>query len=78
VRSGLHILGRCSSGVERLLVPVSLTLAAMSVRAAIVAGGVIGLIVGIAISVTTDIPLAPEAGLALGAMIGWRSQREST
>jgi hypothetical protein len=78
VRSGLHILGRCSSGVERLLVPVSLTLAAVSVRAAIVAGGVVGLIVGIAISVTTDIPLAPEAGLALGAMIGWLSQREST
>lgn len=49
----------------------------MSVRAAIAAGGVIGLIVGIAISVTTDIPLAPEAGLALGAMIGWLSQRES-
>lgn len=57
--------------------PVSLTLAAMSIRAAIATGGVIGLIVGIAMSVTTDIPLAPEAGLALGAMIGWLSQRES-
>jgi hypothetical protein len=50
----------------------------MSIRAANATGGVIGLIVGIAISVTTDIPLAPEAGLALGAMIGWLSQREST
>ena len=58
--------------------PVSLTLAAMTMGAAIAAGGVIGLIVGIAISVTTDIPLAPEAGLALGAMIGWLSRREST
>ena len=31
-------------------------------------GGVIGLALGILVSVTTDVPLAPEIGLALGAL----------
>ena len=39
----------------------------MSTGAAIGVGAVAGLIVGIVVSVTTDLPLAPEAGLALGA-----------
>jgi hypothetical protein len=36
-------------------------------------GAVVGLAVGILVSVTTDIPLAPEAGLLLGALVGWLS-----
>src|SRR4051812_16901701 len=34
-------------------------------------GAVIGLSLGIIVSVATDLPLAPEAGLALGALAGW-------
>jgi hypothetical protein len=47
----------------------------MSVGGAIAVGGVIGLALGIVVSVTTDVPLAPEAGLALGALLGWLSSR---
>ena len=38
-------------------------------------GAVLGLALGIVVSVTTDIPLAPEAGLVLGALIGWLARR---
>ena len=38
-----------------------------------IVAAVIGLAVGIVVSVTTDIPLAPEVGLLLGAVIGWFS-----
>jgi hypothetical protein len=48
----------------------------MSTGAAIGIGAVIGLALGILISVTTDIPLAPEAGLALGALVGWLLRRD--
>ena len=48
----------------------------MSVGAAVALGGVIGLALGILVSVTTDLPLAPEAGLVLGALIGWFSRRD--
>jgi hypothetical protein len=34
------------------------------------AWSVLGLALGIVVSVTTDVPLAPEAGLVLGALIG--------
>jgi hypothetical protein len=44
----------------------------------VVAGGVVGLVLGILVSVTTDVPLAPEAGLVLGALVGWLSRRVST
>ena len=47
----------------------------MSVGGAIAVGAAIGLAVGIVASVTTDVPLAPEAGLALGALLGWLSRR---
>jgi hypothetical protein len=47
----------------------------MSVGAAIAAGAVIGLALGIAVSLSTDIPLAPEAGLAIGALVGWLWRR---
>jgi hypothetical protein len=47
----------------------------MSVAAAIAVGAAIGFALGIVVSVTTDVPLAPEAGLALGAVLGWLSRR---
>jgi hypothetical protein len=40
-------------------------------------GAVIGLALGIVVSVTTDVPLAPEVGLAFGALIGWLARRAS-
>jgi hypothetical protein len=50
----------------------------MSIGLAIAVGAVIGLALGIVVSVTTDVPLAPEVGLALGALGGWLSRREHT
>ena len=47
----------------------------MSVGAAIALGAVVGLAVGILVSVSTDIPFAPEVGLILGALVGWLSRR---
>jgi hypothetical protein len=38
----------------------------------------IGLALGIVVSVTTELPLAPEAGLVLGALLGWLSRRDRT
>jgi hypothetical protein len=40
-------------------------------------GAVIGLVLGVVVSVITDVPLAPEAGLVLGAVAGWLSRRVS-
>jgi hypothetical protein len=37
---------------------------------------VLGLALGIVVSVTTDVPLAPEAGLVLGALLGWLLRRK--
>jgi hypothetical protein len=34
-------------------------------------GAVVGVALGILVSVTTDIPFAPEAGLLLGGLLGW-------
>jgi hypothetical protein len=47
----------------------------MSVAAAIALGAVLGLALGIVVSVTTDVPLAPEGGLVLGALVGWLTPR---
>jgi hypothetical protein len=47
----------------------------MSTGVVIAIGAVIGLAVGIVVSVATDVPLAPEGGLALGALIAWFSRR---
>jgi hypothetical protein len=47
----------------------------LSIQAAIALAAVAGLVLGILVSVTTDIPLAPEGGLVLGALIGWLSRR---
>ena len=43
----------------------------------LVVGAGIGFALGILVSVATEIPLAPEAGLVLGALAGWvvRTQR---
>ena len=49
----------------------------MSLGATIVLGAVIGLALGILVSVTTDVPLAPEVGLVLGALVGWISRRNA-
>jgi hypothetical protein len=48
----------------------------MSVGVAMAVGAVLGLAIGIVVSVATDIPFAPEAGLALGALLGWLARRE--
>ena len=44
----------------------------------LVVGAVIGLVLGILVSVTTDVPFAPEIGLVFGALVGWLSRRVST
>jgi hypothetical protein len=44
----------------------------------LVVGAVIGLVLGVLVSVTTDVPLAPEAGLVLGGLVGWLSLRVRT
>ena len=41
----------------------------------VVLGAAVGVAFGIVVSVTTDVPLAPEAGLLLGGLIGWLSER---
>jgi uncharacterized membrane protein len=49
----------------------------MSIGVAIAVGAVTGLALGILISLTTDVPLALEAGVVLGALSGWLSRRHS-
>jgi hypothetical protein len=50
----------------------------MSTTTAIAVGALLGLALGIAVSVTTEVPLAPEAGLLLGGLAGWVWRRRST
>jgi hypothetical protein len=40
-------------------------------------GAVIGLALGILVSITTDVPLAPEVGIVVGLLIGWLLRRVS-
>ena len=49
----------------------------MSTGVVIAIGAVIGLALGILVSVITDVPLAPEAGLVLGALVAWLVRRGS-
>ena len=44
----------------------------------LVAGAGIGFVLGIFISVATDVQLAPEAGLVLGGLAGWVARRLRT
>ena len=46
--------------------------------AAIAVGAVLGLALGIVVSVATDLPFAPEGGLVLGALLGWLLRRKSS
>ena len=39
-------------------------------------GAVVGVALGILVSVTTDLPLAPEVGLVLGALAAWLFRRK--
>jgi hypothetical protein len=39
--------------------------------AAIGVAAALGLVIGILVSVASGVPLAPEAGLVLGALVGW-------
>jgi hypothetical protein len=43
----------------------------------LVIGAAIGLAVGILVSLATDVPLAPEAGLVIGLFAGWLARRMS-
>jgi hypothetical protein len=47
----------------------------MSIVPAIAVGAVTGLALGIVVSLTTHVPLAPELGLVLGALAGWLARR---
>jgi hypothetical protein len=51
---------------------------ALSTGAAIGVGAVAGLVLGILVSVATDLPLAPEVGLLLGALSGWLFGRKAS
>ena len=44
----------------------------------LVAGAGIGFALGILVSIATDVPLAPEAGLVIGALAGWLVRRLHT
>jgi hypothetical protein len=44
----------------------------------LVIGGVIGLGLGIVVSVTTDVPFAPEIGLIVGVAVSWIARRSTT
>jgi hypothetical protein len=48
----------------------------MSVGVAIALGAVVGLALGILVSVSTDVPLAPEVGLVLGGLVSWLARRD--
>jgi len=51
-------------------------LAVVNTGTAIALGALLGLALGIVVSVITDVPLAPEAGLVLAALMGSVSRRE--
>jgi hypothetical protein len=44
----------------------------------VIVGMTVGVALGVLVSITTDLPLAPEAGLLLGAVVGWALRRAST
>jgi hypothetical protein len=44
----------------------------------LVVGASIGLALGVLVSLTTDVPLAPEVGLVIGLFVGWLLRQMST
>ena len=48
----------------------------MSVGATVAVGAVLGLLLGIVVSVASDLPYAPEGGLVLGTLLGWLWRRK--
>lgn len=48
----------------------------MSIGATIALGALVGLALGVLVSVTTEVPLAPEVGLVLGGLGGWLARRD--
>ena len=48
----------------------------MSVGQAIAVGAATGLVLGILVSLTTDVPFALEGGLILGALVAWLLRRD--
>jgi hypothetical protein len=44
----------------------------------LVVGAAIGLALGVLVSITTDIPLAPEVGLLIGLLAAWLWRRTRT
>jgi hypothetical protein len=48
----------------------------MSAGVAMALGAIVGLALGILVSVTTAVPLAPELGLVLGGAAGWLFRRD--
>jgi len=50
----------------------------VSVGAAVAVGAVLGLLLGIVVSVASDLPFAPEGGLVLGALLGWLWHRHGS
>jgi hypothetical protein len=50
----------------------------MATPASIGIGAVAGFALGILVSVTTDLPLAPEVGLLLGVLAGWLLRRKTS
>jgi hypothetical protein len=50
-------------------------MAGMSVRATIALAAAIGLVLGVLVGATLEVPFAPEAGAVLGGLVGWRLYR---
>jgi uncharacterized membrane protein len=75
-RGWVHVAATGRIAAVRLDSSALHRLAQVSVGVAIAIGALLGLVLGIVVSVTTDVPLAPEIGLAIGALIGWLWRRD--